>query len=116
MRRQKNLIRGITLENNEWIEDMTLVENCFINYFVELFSSSDPTDENMYKILQHIPQMVTAEMNKRLLAPFKRSEVECALKQMHPTKALGRMVYPPSFINVTGRLWGIKLWQIVSIF
>ena len=43
----------------------------------------------MSEVTDTIPTRVTDEMNQKLISTFTRDEVEAALKQMRPTKALG---------------------------
>lgn len=54
MRRMKNEIKGVEIEGSEWIEDEKKVENSFVSYFDEIFSSSVPSQEDMDKILQTV--------------------------------------------------------------
>ena len=41
------------------------------------------------EVLDIIPTKVTKEMNQLLIKEFTREEIEVALNQMHPIKALG---------------------------
>ena len=43
----------------------------------------------MFEVINTIPSKVSPEMNQSLIKEFSNEEVEAALKQMHPTKALG---------------------------
>lgn len=82
---------------------------------------SKPSDGSMDPILQNTSTSVTDEMNKRLLAPFERTEIERALKQMHPTKTPGpdwRIVGNTTVANcldILNRRRSIKEWNSTLI-
>ena len=69
----------------------------FVDYFQELFTSSCLTVSE--ELLEAIHPKVTNRMNKVLLQEFWVAEVEKALKQMHPLKALGPDGMPPLFFQ-----------------
>lgn len=78
----------------------------FCILFDKIFSSSGPTKEDMERILQCVECKVTEEMNALLLAPFSRLEIEKALNQMHPLKALTPDGFPTLFYQ--------KFWHLVG--
>ena len=94
-RRRKNLITGIRNQSNIWCTKPEEVSDMFMTYFQQLFSSSNP--EITEVDLDSIPRIVTAEMNENLTENFQAWEVELALKQMAPLKALGPDGMPPLF-------------------
>ena len=53
-----------------------------------------------------IPQLVTNDMNSTLTENFQAWEVECAIKQMAPLKALGPDGMPPLFFQ--------NYWELVK--
>ena len=61
-----------------------------IGYFEKLYTTSHPN--RISKVTNTIPTRVIDEMNQSLIQTFTWSEMEAALKQMHPTKALGPLV------------------------
>ena len=68
-----------------------------MNYFTSLLQSDDPDINNMDEVLVATPRVLTQKMNQYLLAEFTKSEVDVALKQMSPLKALGPDDLPPIF-------------------
>ena len=66
-----------------------------MEYFENLFTSSQPVVSA--ELLDDLQTKVTDRMNARLLQEFQASEVEKALKQMHPMKAPGPDGMPPLF-------------------
>lgn len=58
-----------------------------VKSYQQLFTSGEP--KNFDEILEHIPTMVTDDMNKQLLDKFIAEEVKDTLKQMTPLKSLG---------------------------
>ena len=56
-----------------------------ISYIEKLYITSHPSQ--ISEVTDTIPTRVTDEMNQSLIQTLTRSEVEVALKQMHPTKA-----------------------------
>ena len=63
------------------------VVGLLVNYYQESFSSSTLGD--MELTLQWVPHVVTDDMNSILMGNFSKQEVDFALKQMAPLKALG---------------------------
>ena len=73
------------------------IANIFVDFYQNLFafSSLDQFEE----ALEATPMVVTEEMNQELAAPFEKAEVDIALKQMDPLKALGLDGMPPLFFQ-----------------
>jgi hypothetical protein len=63
------------------------VDRAFVEYFQSLFSTASPAGIDLS--LQGVSMKVTDEMNGQLLRTFTVEEVEFALSEMHPLKALG---------------------------
>lgn len=61
----------------------------FNSYFSNIFNSSNPSVADIDKVINKVNRKVTDDMNEFLSATFSRKEVEQALSQMFPTKALG---------------------------
>ena len=66
-----------------------------MEYFKNLFTSSQPVVNA--ELIGALQTKVTDRMNAKLLQEFQASEVEKALKQMHPMKAPGPDGMPPLF-------------------
>lgn len=59
---------------------MEKVEDCFVSYFTDIFSSCRPKAKNLNQILQHVLFSVTKGMNAKLIASFERAKIEHANK------------------------------------
>ncbi|XP_075659272.1 uncharacterized protein LOC142629188 [Castanea sativa] len=92
---QRNTISCIKDSLDNWQEDEGEIGRTFVEYFENLFTSSQPVVST--KLLEALHTKVTDRMNARLLQTFQASEVEKALKQMHPMKAPGPDDMPPLF-------------------
>ena len=68
-----------------WVEGDDQVAQLFIDYYSELFSTSNPNqlEEVLATIIRVVPDLVNADLAK----PFFKQEVDMALKQMAPLKA-----------------------------
>ena len=53
----------------------------------------------MAEVLDTVPSKVTADMNRKLIAPIEEKEVKEALFQMFPTKAPGHDGFPVHFFQ-----------------
>ena len=94
---QKNNIDGLLDQNNVWKEDLRDIENIVLDYYSNLFKSSNPVE--FTKLLQSVEQKVIVEMNTMLIDEFKEFEVSRALKQMYPLKSPGPDGAPPLFFQ-----------------
>ncbi len=72
--------------------------------FNNIFRTSLP--ENIEEAVAHVPNLISQEMNDTLISDFTAKEVELALKQMAPLKALGPDGMPPLFFQ--------KYWKVVG--
>lgn len=64
----------------EWIEEENQIGNLLVQYYSNLFTSSNPTQLDI--VLNRVEPRVSEEMNEQLLRPFEASELHNALKQM----------------------------------
>ena len=71
---------------------------------------------NAHAILEVIQPLVTEDMNISLTREFTRQEVEIALKDMAPLKALGPDGMPPIFFQSFWRLIGDDVSKVVLDF
>lgn len=84
-RYQKNLISGMMDSNDCWQEDMRKVEEIVVNYYSNLFSSSNPSE--FTELIEAVEPKVSQDMNNMLTRDFKGAEVKAALNQMYLLKA-----------------------------
>ncbi|XP_075663436.1 uncharacterized protein LOC142633038 [Castanea sativa] len=94
-RHQRNTIQKVMSRVGVWQEDEEFIGRTFVEYYENLFTSSRPVVSG--EMLDAIHTKVTDRMNEILLQDFRAPEVERALKQMHPLKALGLDGMPPLF-------------------
>jgi len=101
---RKNHISGITSQTGVWCHFDDQIAKTSINYFKDLFTSSNPIDFS--GVLQAMDQVVTLDMNTTLLQRYNSKEVKQALFQMQPSKSPGLDGMPPFFFQ--------KYWHIVG--
>jgi hypothetical protein len=103
-RRRRNKILGLKDEERVWREDKAEVAALIMQNFNNIFRTSLP--ENIEEAVAHVPNLISQEMNDTLISDFTAKEVELALKQMAPLKALGPDGMPPLFFQ--------KYWKVVG--
>ena len=86
-RRARNRIVGLHDETGNWITEDNGVEKVAVDYFENLFSTTNPTVFDSF--LAEVPPGITAQMNQRLLRLATEEEVRQTLFMMHPEKAPG---------------------------
>lgn len=86
-RKRRNSISGIKNQDNEWCTQTDQISTIFIEYYQQLFTSSNP--KTIEADLDSIPHTVTEDMNASLCCHFEAWEVDIALKYMAPLKAPG---------------------------
>lgn len=94
-RYKRNWVKGLRNSLGLWCEGDDQVTKLFIDYYKKLFTSSNPN--HVPEVLETIRQVVIKERNQQLLVEFTKVEVDLALKQMSPVKALGSDGMPPLF-------------------
>lgn len=94
-RHQRNSILGVKDNNGSWQEDADVIGKIFVDYYENLFSTSNQTIND--EMISAIHVKVSTQMNSVLINDFHAHEVERALKQMHPITAPGPYGMPPLF-------------------
>ena len=95
---------GLRDDNGTWYDTNDTIANVAIRYFKNIYTSSQPASFD--DVTAVIPTRVTDEMNRELIKEFSKDEILTALKQMHPTKALGPNGMLAIFFH--------KYWDIVG--
>ena len=103
-RRRRNYISRLSDERGRWHDSNEEIADLMIEYYNTLFSTSNPTSLN--EAVANVPKVVTVDMNNNLIRDFRDEEVEQAIKQMAPSKALGPDGMPPIFYQ--------KYWHVVG--
>ena len=89
---------GVVCTNEEEIADI------LIAYYQQLFSTASPT--RVEEVLRVVPSIITEEQNTMLAVEFVKAEINEALQQMEPLKALGPDGLPPLFYQ--------KFWNTIG--
>ena len=111
-RKRRNFIKGLKDENGTWQENEEVVSGMLIEFYANLFTSSTPG--NLEQILEGIQPVVTEEMRIKLAKPFVvEEEVECAIKDMAPLKALSLDGMPLLFYQIHWTDVGMDISQAI---
>lgn len=87
-----------------WQSDPRKILVTFQEYFHDIFRSSNPSLEDLNRVLDSISKKVTPEMNIFLTKRFTKEEMKLAIKGFQPTKAPGPNGFPAIFYQ---RYWDI---------
>lgn len=99
---QNNFIKGPLNRNGEWCSDDTSLVNITAYYFSSLFSSSNPSPQDIETVLDFVGLMVENDMNDALCVPLTAEEIQKAVFDMHRQKHQDRMVSQICFIRNFG--------------
>ncbi|KAL0422180.1 UNVERIFIED_CONTAM: hypothetical protein Slati_3240900 [Sesamum latifolium] len=105
-RNRTNSIRRLWNSDSTWVESVEGVQQCIIEYFQSVFTSSRPHSDDILRVTEHLPPMVSTEMADDLLRPYTEIEVTKALFSMSPLKSPGPNGMPPLFYQ--------KFWHVVK--
>lgn len=74
---------------NQWITNDCGVRSIFLNYYQNLFTTSDPSQRDIDYALEGLEERVTEDMRNKMMAPYTADEVKHTLFGMAPWKAPG---------------------------
>ncbi len=80
-----NTIHGLLDSSNVWQDDPGEVESIAVEYFQQIYTSSNPSAID--NVTQLVSPAVTPDMNVNLLLPFSSEEIKFTFFQMRPSKA-----------------------------
>jgi hypothetical protein len=86
-KRKMNTIHGLLDSSNVWQDDPGEVESIAVEYFQQIYTSSNPSAID--NVTQLVSPAVTPDMNVNLLLPFSSEEIKFTFFQMRPSKAPG---------------------------
>ena len=112
-RNKHNYILGLEDDNGEWVEEDGRMGSLFVNYFSNLFTTSNSTSVDA--ILEGIIPKVTEEMNLSLTRNFIAEEVHLAMQQMAPLSAPGLDGMPPVFYKSSWHILGKDVTKALAI-
>ncbi|XP_057249417.1 uncharacterized protein LOC130590851 [Beta vulgaris subsp. vulgaris] len=88
-RKKRNYIHGVKDKDGVWQTEQENIEREVDRYFDTIFTSSDPSRDNLQEVLKYVRPSVTQEYNDILIRPYTKEEIYAALSDMHPCKAPG---------------------------
>ena len=74
---RKNQIQGIRDEMDVWKTEPDEIGTVLTSYYQNLFTTSSP--KNFSNVLEHVPQLITDEMNSYLSSEFLECEVSAEI-------------------------------------
>lgn len=104
------MIRDLLDNEEQWVTDGDGLEHIIGDYFVNLFSSTHPSQNQWKSVLQHVSYRMTADLNSELTMSFTVEEVKEAVMQMHTSKAPGPDGLPSGFFQ---NHWGVVGEQVI---
>ena len=105
-----NYITKLYHSTGRWCTRQAQVNEIILGFSKELFTLANP--DSFANVLDVIPHVVTDSMNDTL-KHFTIEEVEAALKEMAPLKALGPNGIPPLFYQSNWSLVGSNVSQSI---
>ncbi|WZZ32808.1 hypothetical protein YC2023_016209 [Brassica napus] len=109
-RRARNRITKIKNSMGAWVETEEGIEQVAVEYFGNLFESSNPID--IEESIRCITETVTGEMNATLTAPVSDTEIRDAVFAIDPDKAPGLDGMTSLFYH---RFWNLIAKDVTSM-
>lgn len=113
-RRKRNLIVGLHNADGDWCTSDEDLEMTVIEYFENLFTSSQPL--NITETVCLLPRIITDDINFILTKKVTKDEIHFALKQMHPSKSPGPDGFSPGFYQQFWPLVGNDVGEAIQCF
>ncbi|XP_073120746.1 uncharacterized protein [Henckelia pumila] len=88
-RRRQNTITGLVSSHGDWCSDNNGISEIVMDYFENLFTTSSPSEFEIWSVLETMEPKVDEPINLSLCAPFSVMEVKFALFDMNPDRAPG---------------------------
>ncbi|KAL0438744.1 UNVERIFIED_CONTAM: putative mitochondrial protein [Sesamum latifolium] len=104
--KKRNHISRLRDDAGTWKENETDIQGILLQYFRNIFASSQPATADLNAVLSVMQPRVTTEMNRSLADPFTEIEVKQAVFGMYPFKSPGPDGMPPMFFQ--------KFWPIIG--
>ena len=101
---KRNRIKELKNEAGVVCTNEEEISNILIDYYQQLFTTASPT--HVEEVLRVVPSIITEEQNAMLAAEYVKAEINEALQQMEPLKALGPDGLPPLFYQ--------KFWTTIG--
>lgn len=92
--------------DGDWCTEQKIMVSIAHEYFTYLFTSSNPSSQDISDIVTSIDPIVDSNMNDILCAPFSNDEVHRAVFDLHPSKSPG-----PDGFNA---LFYHKFWSVIG--
>ena len=105
-RRAKNEIKILIDGNGGLCDSQDKMRSCMVNYFTDLFYSSQPSTSPWDDVIAAVPCKLMQQKRDFLDLPFSAAEVKKAVFDMFPTKAPGLDGMPALFYQ--------KLWDSIG--
>ncbi|KAL0289255.1 UNVERIFIED_CONTAM: putative mitochondrial protein [Sesamum angustifolium] len=82
-----NHIDRLKNEEDRWCQEKDAIQGIIQRYFHTIFSSSNPSNDELEKVISAVPAQVTEDMNRELLIEYSAQEV------VLPLSALRNLIY-----------------------
>lgn len=86
-RKKRNNIFRLSKTDNTFTTDQKEMENIVIDFYVNLFTTQNPTQEDIHKVTRLLSLAVIQEINTSLDLPLSKEEIKKALFNLNPSKA-----------------------------